>query len=70
MNLTERDLRERYRSASDEELQDLIALGRDAYTPTAWRLLNEETAGRRLPAPPPGWWMSPRRAALALGPNF
>jgi uncharacterized membrane protein YjgN (DUF898 family) len=51
MSVSEPDLREQYRRASDEELAFLARQGSSEFTPTAWALLQEEMTRRRL-APP------------------
>jgi uncharacterized membrane protein YjgN (DUF898 family) len=48
VNVTESQLRERYRNASDEELVDLAQQGSSEFTDTAWGALQEEMSRRGL----------------------
>ena len=51
MRVTESQLREQYRNASEEQLLFLAQQGSSEYTGTAWALLQEEMTRRGLPTP-------------------
>jgi len=53
VGISEREIRQRYQSAPDGELQEFALQGSDAYTAAAWRLLCEEMTRRGLTPPAP-----------------